>query len=469
LLFLFEDFTLDTDRRELRRSGTIIPIEPQVFDVLVYLIRCRDRVVTRDDLLAAVWEGRIVSESTLSSRINAARVALGDNGEDQRLIRTILRRGFRFVGDAQEVPSSPAVVSGQLPAVTEAGGALVAAPVPSDGELIVVDGNAGRVQGLQSSGPPSDQYAGRVSASPAPRRWLRIAALAGCAGLIAVAVAVALLWPRADVSKSAGVTGPAFDPMLVPLIRDAQRRSLVSYRDRPGAKALAIAFETMVVVDGAADLAAARDAALRQCQARTKRVCRIYAAGMNVVWTPETVPLPAASDLRTESLSLPIVTADIPLIRQATLKDIADLYARRPGHKALALTTGGFHVATERGSRAEAVRLALEGCGEEHQRPCLVLSVDNMLTLQIPKSRKLDRIFLPSLELEIPSADRERIGKIYQGPEWRAVATGKSGTWHAVAGEASEADAVAAALKACEQADQECKLYAIGNFHVTEQ
>jgi len=77
-------------------------VEPQVFDLLEFLIRNRDRVVSRDDLLAAVWNGRIVSESTLASRINAARTAIGDNGEDQRLIRTVLRKGIRFVGTVRE-------------------------------------------------------------------------------------------------------------------------------------------------------------------------------------------------------------------------------------------------------------------------------------------------------------------------------------------------------------------------------
>ncbi|QKD06337.1 winged helix-turn-helix domain-containing tetratricopeptide repeat protein [Mesorhizobium loti] len=98
----FEDFALDGDRRELRRGNDLIPVEPQVFDLLQFLIRNRERVVSKDDLVDAVWQGRIVSDATLASRINAARNALRDSGEEQRLIRTILRRGFRFVGTARE-------------------------------------------------------------------------------------------------------------------------------------------------------------------------------------------------------------------------------------------------------------------------------------------------------------------------------------------------------------------------------
>jgi TolB-like protein/Tfp pilus assembly protein PilF len=106
LLFLFENVSLDTGRRELRRDGELRSVEPQVFDLLEFLIRNRDRMVSRDDVLAAVWNGRIVSESTLASRINAARAAIGDNGEDQRLIRTVLRKGIRFVAAVREQETS---------------------------------------------------------------------------------------------------------------------------------------------------------------------------------------------------------------------------------------------------------------------------------------------------------------------------------------------------------------------------
>ena len=111
--FLFEDYTLDIDRQELRRGSQQIAVEPQVFDLLVYLVQNRERVVTKDDLLDAVWKGRFVSELNLTTRINAARKAIGDSGEQQRLIRTVARKGFRFVGlvtsaaeNARDAPTS---------------------------------------------------------------------------------------------------------------------------------------------------------------------------------------------------------------------------------------------------------------------------------------------------------------------------------------------------------------------------
>jgi adenylate cyclase len=114
LLYCFENYTLDTDRRELRRDSDLIAVEPQAFDILEYLVRHRDRVVSRDDLIASIWGGRIVSESALSTRINAVRTAVGDCGAEQRLIKTLPRKGVRFLGAVREDQKStdgPSVAS----------------------------------------------------------------------------------------------------------------------------------------------------------------------------------------------------------------------------------------------------------------------------------------------------------------------------------------------------------------------
>src|SRR6202048_3296520 len=115
----FGDCEIDLERRELWRAKRAILVEPQVFDLLVSLVQNRDRVVSKDDLITSVWGGRIVSESTLTSRINAARTAVGDNGREQQLIRTIPRKGLRFIGAGQ----APADANQQAPA----------ANLPSDG------------------------------------------------------------------------------------------------------------------------------------------------------------------------------------------------------------------------------------------------------------------------------------------------------------------------------------------------
>src|SRR5215472_6514686 len=105
--FIFADFAIDLHRRELRQENRVIHIEPQVYDLLVHLVRNRDRVISKDELIGTVWKGRIVSDAALSSRINAARKAIGDDGNRQGLIKTIHRRGFRFVGAVQEQLDEP--------------------------------------------------------------------------------------------------------------------------------------------------------------------------------------------------------------------------------------------------------------------------------------------------------------------------------------------------------------------------
>jgi TolB-like protein len=108
MLYKFDDYCLDVTRQELRRGSDLIAVEPQVLDLLHYLIRNRERVVSKDDLIVDVWKGRAVSDSALTSRIAAARQAVGDTGHRQRLIRTLARKGIRFVGAVQESDRSTA-------------------------------------------------------------------------------------------------------------------------------------------------------------------------------------------------------------------------------------------------------------------------------------------------------------------------------------------------------------------------
>lgn len=107
MIYSFEQFCLDADRQELWRGAERITIEPQVLDLLHYLIVNRARVVSKDDLIANVWKGRIVSDSALTSRITAARHAIGDSGKKQQFIRTIARKGMRFIGDVRELNGVP--------------------------------------------------------------------------------------------------------------------------------------------------------------------------------------------------------------------------------------------------------------------------------------------------------------------------------------------------------------------------
>jgi TolB-like protein len=165
--FVFEDCVLDLDRREFSRGGKAVAIGPKVFDLLTYLLQNRARVVSKDDMLQAVWDGRIVSESTLTSHVNAVRNAIGDSGAEQRLIRTVARRGLRFVGEVREVP------------VPEAGGApgSMAAPalaLPDKPSIAVLPF-------LNLSGDPEQDYftdgvVEDITAALSRMRWLFVIA-----------------------------------------------------------------------------------------------------------------------------------------------------------------------------------------------------------------------------------------------------------------------------------------------------
>jgi TolB-like protein len=138
--FRFTDHTLDTERRELRRGEEPVAVEPQVLDLLICLVENRNRVVTKNDLIASVWGGRIVSEATLTSRIYAARKALGDSGHQQRLIRTIARRGLRFVGNVRSQPSGEVSAAEPDPSLPEEirAPARLALPVPERPAIAVL-------------------------------------------------------------------------------------------------------------------------------------------------------------------------------------------------------------------------------------------------------------------------------------------------------------------------------------------
>lgn len=106
MIYRFGDYALDTSGFELRHGDDFVPVEPQVFSILAFLIENRAQVVSSDDLIASVWNGRIVSEATLSSRISAARQAVGDSGAAQEVIKTIRSRGFRFMAEVTEIENA---------------------------------------------------------------------------------------------------------------------------------------------------------------------------------------------------------------------------------------------------------------------------------------------------------------------------------------------------------------------------
>lgn len=145
--FFFSGHRLDPERRELWRGAEPIALQPQVFDLLLYLVRNRDRVASKDDLIAHVWNGRIVSESTLTSRINAVRKAIGDDGGRQALVRTMARKGIRFVGEVEERADA-----GPAPKATS--GAAAAPPPRQDIRYCRAPDGVRLAYAVSGEGPP---------------------------------------------------------------------------------------------------------------------------------------------------------------------------------------------------------------------------------------------------------------------------------------------------------------------------
>lgn len=135
MIYRFESCDLDTKTLELRHESKPVAVEPQVFSLLLFLIENRDRVVSKDELIDAVWEGRIVSDATLNSRINAARRAVGDTGREQHIIRTAARRGFQFVADVSEDGEAAAA---QPAAAAEDRGPDVSLNLPDNPSIVVL-------------------------------------------------------------------------------------------------------------------------------------------------------------------------------------------------------------------------------------------------------------------------------------------------------------------------------------------
>jgi DNA-binding winged helix-turn-helix (wHTH) protein len=466
LQYAFEDCVLDDDRRELWRAASSVPVGPQVFDLLAYLIHNRERVVTQDDLLASVWGGRIVSDSTMRSHINAARGAIGDSGEAQRLIRTLPRKGFRFVGEVHERQTEimPAPAADRAIEVVPS---AAAEPTPEP------DGHVALPVVVSAPGPAPAP----VSAARRPRlNGVLATALIGsaAAALVIVAGLVVLFRYHGSVgpANSPAEHREVFDPTVVPFLTDESRLALASYSALPSAKALALSEGQYGLASGLPDLESAKKEALGRCERHytTTGNCKIYATDMDVVWSRKSLPLPLDVDVHSAPLDTLFVIAELPLLNTANRKLLDQQYTSEPDHKALAIQgSSGVFAKSSTANRAEAIRITIERCADYYQIPCLLVSVDGRLTVRIPKSRGIQDTFMLTTATEMSAHDRERIGEIYRQKDWRALAHGKSGGWYPVANASSESAAVEEALASCAGQDTDCTIYAIGNFRVADK
>jgi DNA-binding winged helix-turn-helix (wHTH) protein len=226
LLYVFDNYALDPDRRELHSGATVVAMEPQVFDLLVYLIRHREHVVSRDELIESIWGGRIVSESALSTRINAARSAVGDSGMEQRLIKTLPRKGVRFVGEVREERKSSEA--------TSAGSLERRAMEAIDLHRAVEGLPAWQVPGTETIDNRSEVPAPAMPAPRESRRFLIPRAIAGTIAAICVLCLGALTWSYFARSFESG----ANIETAARLIGISEKIQITSREDYEAARAL---------------------------------------------------------------------------------------------------------------------------------------------------------------------------------------------------------------------------------------
>lgn len=475
----FEGYTLDIAGRAcLNAAGAEVPLTRAEFSLLLALARHPGRVLSRDELRQAM-AGRDAEpdDRSVDVLISRLRRKIERDPKAPRMIITVPGQGYKF----GVKPQTAAAVDEIAPAPSAAPDTELGSGKPEDSSEPPYPAQQDRESEAEGGGSKDalPVLAGsRAAASRAERKTgiarVSYAALIGAAAAMLVGIASLLfaLWYAGVATKNvpAAAPRPRFDASVIPLVTDAVRKDLASYAERPDFKALAIsaASRGWGLSFGAVDEESAKREALQRCSVRSvPMVCRAYAVGMDVVWSPAALAMPIPADIHTESLDIPLEVEAIPTMTDATRQRIVEKYVNHSGHKAMAIKHDGFYFNTAN-NPVTARRLAVERCVDVHQVPCLLLSVDGMLTLQIPRSHRVRDIFLLTTEPEMSEQEKERIGQVYRDKEWRALARGGSGRWYPVANAASESDAVDAALGACAQQDRECRLHAIGNFRVAD-
>lgn len=449
----FEGYLLDVAGHTCRDiDGKEVPLTRAEFALLVALAQQPGKVLSRD-ALAQAMAGRDTEpdDRSVDVLISRLRRKIEPVPKTPRLIVTVPGAGYKFAATSQTAATAGAHDVETRPA-------RVVAPT---GERAIAQEPVARPERHSGLVAPRSQAA--------PRATL-VAALA----VAVVTVLLAAFWFIRPASQHASVPSsrlPQFDAAVIPLVNDQARKQLASYLERPDVKALAISGapgEGWAIAFGAADAGSAKNEALERCRARAApRICHIYAVGKDVLWTPAKLPMPMAADLHAEPLGIPLSVDDIPMLTEAGRKEVREKYLSSSQSRALVLQSGHYSYNTG-GSRAEAQRLAIERCGEARQTPCLLISVDGMLTVQIPRLHRPRDIFMLTSDLEIPPHDKEIVAKVYQQQDWRALVRGERG-WYPVANLPSEAAAVEAAQVLCGERDRTCRLYAIGNFRVSPE
>ena len=457
-VLIFDDFRFVVPARELLqvgRDGTPTPIAlgSRAADLLFLLLQRSGDLVTKNEIMDAVWPHAVVEESNLTVQLSALRRVLDTGRDGVSAIQTVPGRGYRFtprVTEADDVAATPPVAPSG--ASESQGSAVPAKPMP--------------IKPMPIKPMPVQSSVRRIA------RWRPVGAAVAALALLGAA-AVLVHGRGFSTGRSAGER--AFDPAAVPMVTDETRRTLADFATLPDAKALAISRDGWGMASSAHDLDAAKAEALQRCDTLSRAAnptlvgpCAIYAAGAEIVWPAEKERLVWPADIRAVPLDIPFMAAEIPTMAPFRQPAIERRYGGAAIHKALAIGQERYYFVSAKGSQAEAARIAAERCTDYVQAPCLVVSVDDFFTVQLPKLRPVTQTFTLAGDTLMSEADKQRIATIYQGRDWRALARGRAGTWHAVAAAPSESAAINQAIELCAASDQDCRIYAIGNFRVSD-
>jgi class 3 adenylate cyclase len=296
-------------------------------------------------------------------------------------------------------------------------------------------------------------------------------------GLVALGLALAALFLVQGRYGSSSRIPSGGDPRLfdasrVPLVPDEVRRRLVAGYAKAGAhKALAISNEgdSQGIAVNEATEEIAKKKAEERCAEYSKRKCFVYAVGDKIVWELTAVPMAGSDEARIEPLGIAYLPDALALHHGKQRQRLAHEYADAKGPKAVAVgnqgTTGWAAMATGQ-TPAEAARRALDFCGSRTGGPCIIYAVGDWMTVNLPETYRVVGVFTFAGDTSVPASERERLRAVYRGRDWRALAQGGNGTWHAAAGQTSEAQAIATALAACAAVDRECQIHAINAFRV---
>jgi two-component system OmpR family response regulator len=462
-LFQFAGYTLDAGRRTLRHAnGQDIVLTRAEFAMLLALVRQSGRVLSRDELSqAAVGRGAAPEDRSVNVLISRLRRKIEPVPNTPQIVLTVPGGGYKLGVEPQVVvrPSTPLVLN------TAHAGMSVGAGVALQ--------PAGLLEANAPAGSPRANLPPRSRSIGISRALAGLALLASIAALI---IAYRSTTPAIRGTTLSAAPAQKFDAATIPLVYDSVRTRLSDYAREPDTKAIAISREGWGLSSGAADEAAARNEALERCRERDNAgFCRIYALGDNVAWRSASLPLPLPADIRADRPAKPAMTVEALNKAWQTMWQTAPPprvtgYTRDRDHRALAVaSTRTFYVSANRPNRDEAIRLAVERCSDFARTPCLLISVDGVWTVEIPRSYAIAAPFTLAGESQMSEPDRQRIAPVYAGPDWRALARGRSGRWYAVDGHATEAAAADAALQACRTAEAGCVVHAIGNWRVGDK